>query len=112
MSVDTKPRKRYRATATEWAHIRDYFRDERCWCCGEAWSELHHILSRKHGGDDFIENLAPLCSDCHRRIEARDQWARGQLRGALMPSNLHYLFERLPYFEGWLERNYPVRAAA
>lgn len=110
--IDAKPQKRHRATYPEWVKIREAFRQDTCWCCGARWTELHHILNRSHGGDDVVENLAPVCSQCHGRIEARDPVARSLLRGALMLSNLHYLEGKVPDVEGWLERHYPIRAAA
>lgn len=70
--------------------------------------ELHHIYPRGQGGDDQIENLSPVCSPCHRKIEARDPVARSLLRGALMPTNLAYLHDKLgERTAGWLERHYP-----
>jgi len=113
MPSDPKPAKRYRASLDEWAFFRTWFAQERCWICDGAWQELHHILARVHGGDDVVENLAPVCQADHRRIEARDPHARAALRGALMPTNLAYLHDKLGETTlGWLERNYPVRVAA
>lgn len=78
-----------------------------CWTCSSNWTQLHHILSRAHGGDDVTVNLAPLCTSCHHLVEARDSVTRSLLRGALMPSNLEYLRFRLgENVAGWLERNY------
>ena len=107
--IDVKSPKRHRATAKEWAEIRDHLADESCWVCGGKWTELHHILNRSHSGDDLTVNLAPLCAVCHRDVEARDPYARSQIRSALMPSNFGYLRYRLGDFEqveAWLDRNY------
>lgn len=113
MNSDPRPAKRYRAPKSEWEDIREAFSEERCWVCEEPWMELHHILNRSHSGDDVVVNLAPLCSECHRRVEARDPLARSALRGALMPSNLAYLSYRLgENVEGWLERNYALTRVA
>ncbi len=113
MSADPKTPKRYRASQFEWSGIHQAFEDERCWVCDEVWTELHHILARSHSGDDVVANLAPLCRECHRRIEARDSEARSLVRQALMPSNIAYLRSRLGYeLEGFLERNYAERVAA
>ena len=115
MAPDPKPTKRYRATLAEWEWFRTWFASQGllCWVCGLApWTELHHILARSHGGDDDITNLAPVCRDCHRRIEERDMDARCKVRWALMPSNYEYLQGKLEErVDGWLERNYP-RAVA
>jgi len=113
--ADPKPAKRYRAAKAEWAQIRAEFRrsDCCCWTCSSGWTELHHILSRAHGGDDVTVDLAPLCLECHALIEARDPVARALLRGALMPSNLSYLRSKLgEQVGGWLERNYSAKVAA
>ncbi len=105
--IDAKPLKRYRATIGEWERFREWFCLERCWVCGAPWQELHHIYPRGQGGDDVVENLAPVCRDCHGRIEAREPIARSQLRHALMPSHIAYLEGKLgDTAEGWLERNY------
>jgi 5-methylcytosine-specific restriction endonuclease McrA len=105
---DPKPAKRYRATPEEWAGIHRAFVKEMCWVCGRMWSDLHHILPRSQGGDDVIACLAPLCRQCHTRVEARDSEARSKLRGALMPSNLLYLEEKTVDAVAWLNRQYPL----
>lgn len=111
--MDPKPAPRIRASKEEWAGIHKGFVNERCWVCGGSWSDLHHIVSRAHSGDDVVANLAPLCRACHTAVEERDLHARSKLRQALLPSNYHYLLGKLGVsFEGWLERNYPVRIAA
>lgn len=107
--IDAKPTKRYRASLNEWGQMREWFCLERCWVCNEPWQELHHIYPRGQGGDDVIENLAPLCKRCHGRVEARDPIARSLLRQALMPSHLDYLIGKLgETTKGWIERHYPV----
>lgn len=30
--------------------------------------EVHHIIPRSEGGNDDIDNLIPLCFDCHQRV--------------------------------------------
>ena len=37
----------------------------RCVICQEPFVEIHHIVPKKEGGEDTIENAAPLCSRCH-----------------------------------------------
>lgn len=107
--IDTRPAKRYRASQSEWRAIRMEFNYENCWCCGDPWSELHHILNRSHSGDDVTVNLAPLCAECHRRVEARDAVSRSLIRQALLPSNIGYLRWKMgEQVEGWLDRNYPL----
>lgn len=36
-----------------------------CICRVPFLIEVHHILPEEHGGEDVIENAAPLCSNCH-----------------------------------------------
>lgn len=37
----------------------------RCVICQEPFVEVHHIVPQKEGGEDTINNVAPLCSRCH-----------------------------------------------
>lgn len=40
-------------------------------CCVCGWNEapldIHHITPRKDGGSDELDNLTPLCPNCHRK---------------------------------------------
>ena len=36
-----------------------------CILCGQAGSELHHVLYRSQGGKHNTNNLATLCKRCH-----------------------------------------------
>jgi len=43
---------------------------ESCHFCQESEVlERHHILPRRHGGDDSPENLVTVCPTCHRKLE-------------------------------------------
>ena len=35
--------------------------------------QIHHRRYRSHGGTHEVENLEPLCWDCHRVIHARER---------------------------------------
>lgn len=37
----------------------------RCCICHRPFVEVHHIVPQVEGGDDTIDNAAPLCSSCH-----------------------------------------------
>lgn len=37
----------------------------RCVICQQPFVEVHHIRPQSEGGDDTIENAAPLCARCH-----------------------------------------------
>ena len=55
------------ANAREHALVRDNYT---CQCCGKknCRLEVHHIVFRRHGGSDRLENLITLCEDCHKAI--------------------------------------------
>jgi hypothetical protein len=41
----------------------------RCARCGGPWRlQIHHRQYRSHGGTHRVENLEPVCSDCHKII--------------------------------------------
>lgn len=37
----------------------------RCVICHDVFVEVHHIIPQNEGGDDTIDNAAPLCAKCH-----------------------------------------------
>lgn len=40
-----------------------------CSMCGSVQNvEVHHIIPIKEGGTNELENLIPLCRDCHQEI--------------------------------------------
>ena len=71
---DPKPERRVRASQSDWAGIHEQFEHHSCVHCGLPHQSLHHILPRSQGGDDIIDNLAPLCGDgtrgCHGILES------------------------------------------
>ncbi len=44
------------------AKIKSAFR---CCICHDPFVEVHHIVPQAYGGDDTLDNAAPLCSSCH-----------------------------------------------
>ena len=36
-----------------------------CTNCGANSVDLHHLIFKSHGGKDTVENLAPVCRECH-----------------------------------------------
>lgn len=56
--------------------IRDCFK---CQHCGSRADHVDHILPRKRGGDDTLDNLQALCRRCHSlktRLENPDKCKR------------------------------------
>jgi len=43
-----------------------------CQYCGEEGNEVDHILSRKRGGDDSLDNLLCCCRSCNLRKSSSD----------------------------------------
>lgn len=114
-----KPARRYRATKDEWIEFHEWRSEQTCWVCHSARAtNTHHIYPRGQGGDDYIENLAPLCgtgtTGCHGRIHARDLVARSLLRQSMTSDNLAYLIHKLGDgpAAAWLERHYPERVSS
>lgn len=55
------------SNAREHALVRDKYT---CQCCGKknCRLEVHHIVFRRNGGSDNLENLVTLCEDCHKAV--------------------------------------------
>lgn len=51
----------------------------RCVICQQPFVEVHHIKPQSEGGDDSMDNAAPLCSRCHDLYGANPQ-KRKQIR--------------------------------
>ena len=58
-----------------------------CQCCGKknCRLEVHHIVFRRNGGSDSLENLITLCGDCHKSVHLGeiDLKLKGKRRGTL-----------------------------
>ena len=70
-----------------WSRIRDDVlkRDDySCQMCGAFKTtklHIHHILKRKEGGGDFLDNLLTLCPKCHRAADTKlydPDWCEGE----------------------------------
>lgn len=115
MGMDPKPARRVKATAGEWAAIRE--RKLRGWPCricdDKAAVELHHLVPRGMGGahgDDVAENLVPVCRVCHGLIEARDPWASSLLGRRLTNAERQYVVGKRGAW--YLEKRYGLKEAA
>jgi predicted restriction endonuclease len=60
----------YTSRATFRVMIRREFLD-RCAICGwdEAPNDVAHIVARKHGGSDALDNVVMLCPNHHRLFD-------------------------------------------
>ena len=43
--------------------------EESCVACKATEYEMHHIIPHRYGGKTEVDNLAPLCSQCHKLVE-------------------------------------------
>ena len=53
--------------------------EQHCWRCARCRSsrrlEMHHRKYRSHGGTHQVENLEPVCRDCHKLIHRQERSA-------------------------------------
>ena len=43
----------------------------KCCICTTPGIQAHHIIHKEHGGSDDLDNLAPLCPNCHSQIHTK-----------------------------------------
>lgn len=72
-----------------------------CLRCGStADLEIHHIIPVSQGGSDELENLATLCSECHKDARLSNPQERGEIC-AYPPDK----------FDAWVENDLDICAA-
>jgi 5-methylcytosine-specific restriction endonuclease McrA len=78
--------------------------------CGEQASDAHHVLFRSAGGDDVVENIRPLCHDCHIRYHANDAETVREVGQGLLDQNVAYVLGKLGLEPGveYLRRRYSL----
>lgn len=111
----TRRRPRFRANQAQW-EVLHRTKIGPCRVCQSATSngrlhsdiQLHHIVPRSQGGDDYADNLVPLCGDCHRLIHARDGVAVLLLIAKLTDAEYAYAITKCG--EGFFERAYGIEA--
>jgi hypothetical protein len=54
-------------------------RKTKCHECEDYATELHHIIAVEDGGTDDIENLMPLCKECHKEYTSEQTAERNKL---------------------------------
>lgn len=98
----------FRARAHEWATLRRQKMGP-CRVCSKRYPEpdLHHVVRRGHGGDDWPDNLVPLCRDCHAAAHNRSETVGRLLLSRLSGAEYAYMVERGG--EDYPERAYGIR---
>lgn len=71
--------------------------------------QLHHVVPRDFHGDDFADNLVPVCPDCHRLLHNREPEACRALCASLTDAEYAYAVTKLG--EAVFERVYGVAYA-
>ena len=53
-----------------------------CSLCGwnESTCDIHHIIQKKHGGSDNMDNLILVCPNCHRIIHTKGKYTQEDLQ--------------------------------
>jgi hypothetical protein len=54
-------------------------RRTKCHECEDYATELHHIIAIEDGGTDDIENLMPLCNECHKEYTSEQTTERNKM---------------------------------
>jgi hypothetical protein len=54
-------------------------RKTKCHECENYATELHHIMAVEDGGTDDIENLMPLCKECHKEYTSEQTSERNEI---------------------------------
>lgn len=92
---DPKPAKRHKASEAEWSFLRRQKLGDGCRVCGANYmNELHHLVPRSQGGDDWPANLVELCRSCHTLIEARNETVSMRLGAKLHADELAYVTQK------------------
>lgn len=72
-------------------------------CSNCKWNagtlDIHHIIERKNGGPNSLDNLSPVCPNCHRLVH----------EGKLKRTDIKSLAELEMTFN-WIEYYYPDKA--
>ena len=58
----------------EWLQLRPQIakiKGDKCLYCGRTATEYHHIVPRHMGGDNRLENIVPLCYECHKKAHSK-----------------------------------------
>lgn len=61
----------------------------RCYKCGKHGGEVDHIVPASQGGGDGDDNLAAICTRCHRRKTAAEGVAARATEPRTRPAEAH-----------------------
>lgn len=109
--------RRYVAGAKQWQALHAT-KAGPCRVCGDPGSNgavhsrihLHHLVTREDGGDDYADNLVPLCPQDHDLVTRGDRGACLVLMLALTDAEHAYMVKRGG--ENYAERAYGIAAPA
>lgn len=71
--------KRKKSAEFKKARIEMKRKKVKCHNCSDYATELHHILAVEDGGTDDLENLMPLCRECHQEYTSDQISERNRL---------------------------------
>lgn len=66
-----------------------------CAYCGKPAEELHHIIPRHMGGDNRLQNIIPLCEECHHKAHSKSTGVIRKKRGRpkiQAPTNINDIY--------------------
>lgn len=63
----------------EWLRLKPKIAEikgDKCFYCGSKAEEYHHIVPRHMGGDNRLENIVPMCAECHKKAHSKRSYKR------------------------------------
>ncbi len=99
--------KRLVASKKRWAEIAARKQGPCKGCLAPPPNQLHHVISRAHGGADTEANIIPLCLYCHQKITEHDAEMSRIVVARLDDSEYSYAIEHGG--EGFFERAYGLK---
>lgn len=98
MAPDPKPKKRHKWSKKERVLILERKMDK-CRVCGTRYNlTAHHLVSKSLRGDDYPDNIVPLCGSgttgCHGRVEVRNPATCATLGMRLTPGEYAYVLDK------------------
>ena len=84
----------------EWRKLRPQIikqLGDKCIYCGKKATNYHHIVPKHMGGDNRIQNIVPLCAECHKKAHSKrsgkkqTEWGRKPLP---KPANFNEVIDK------------------